>query len=416
MATTQNLYTGDGITVLFSFTFPYLEESDIFVSIDETTTTEYTFANATTIEFNIAPASGEAIRIFRATEVDEVSSTFFPGSAIRAQDLNENFEQTLYVAQEIQNSSFYVDGTTPMEADLDLGGFDVVNGGAAFNKTVDLGNNRITRVASPISSTDATNRAYVDSRTTGGDTTIISASYVYYTASQGDRRLTSDKDNVPYFAVTEGLEQIYVNGVLQQVNVDYVTDSSHQITFAVSLNKDDVVGIHCINNVPVGGLAGPPGPPGPEGPIGPEGLQGPQGIEGIQGPEGPEGPRGAVGVGEKGDQGVQGPQGNEGPQGDVGPSGPTGDTGSQGPQGVQGAQGPQGVEGFQGPSGPTGLQGPKGDQGDVGPQGEQGDKGDTGNRGPTGLQGPQGEEGAAGPQGDKGDKGDKGDTGDQGST
>ena len=83
MANIQNTYTGDGSTVLFSFTFPYIEESDVYVSVDDvvqTITTEYTFANATTIEFVTAPTTGAAIRIFRSTSTEDIKSVFFAGS------------------------------------------------------------------------------------------------------------------------------------------------------------------------------------------------------------------------------------------------------------------------------------------------------------------------------------------------
>ena len=100
MAVTQNTYTGDGATVLFSFTFPYLETTDIKVSLDGTITTAYTLANATTIQFNTAPANGVAIRIYRVTDDAALAAQFYPGSAIRSQDLNDNFTQNLYVTQE----------------------------------------------------------------------------------------------------------------------------------------------------------------------------------------------------------------------------------------------------------------------------------------------------------------------------
>ncbi len=99
MAVTQNTYTGNGSTSLYSFTFPYLEETEVKVSLNGTLTTAYTFANATTISFNTAPANGAAIRIYRVTDTAATKSTFYPGSAIRAQDLNENFLQTLYISQ-----------------------------------------------------------------------------------------------------------------------------------------------------------------------------------------------------------------------------------------------------------------------------------------------------------------------------
>jgi hypothetical protein len=100
MATTENTYTGDGLLKTFSFTFPYLEETDIRVSLDGSDTSAYSLANATTIQFNTAPPNGAAVRIYRVTDQAAPPTTFFAGSSIRAQDLNDNFLQTLYVAQE----------------------------------------------------------------------------------------------------------------------------------------------------------------------------------------------------------------------------------------------------------------------------------------------------------------------------
>ena len=112
MAITQNTYTGDGSTVLFSFTFPYIEESDIKITLDGTSTTAYTLANATTVQFNTAPANGVDIRIYRDTNIDTLSATFFPGSAIKAEDLNSNYTQNNYSVQEIKNNTWDVDTET----------------------------------------------------------------------------------------------------------------------------------------------------------------------------------------------------------------------------------------------------------------------------------------------------------------
>jgi hypothetical protein len=111
MAVTENLYTGNGSTVLYSFTFPYLETTDIKVSLNGTVTTAYTLANATTIQFTTAPANGAAIRIYRQTYDANPSSTFYPGSAIRSQDLNDNFTQILYVSQETQTFAASTDAS-----------------------------------------------------------------------------------------------------------------------------------------------------------------------------------------------------------------------------------------------------------------------------------------------------------------
>ena len=111
MATTQNTYTGNGSTILFSFTFPYLDESDIKVEVNGTLTTAYTLANATTIQFNTAPANGSSVRIYRETDVSSNRATFFPGSAVRAQDLNDNFAQALYITQETANFAASTDAS-----------------------------------------------------------------------------------------------------------------------------------------------------------------------------------------------------------------------------------------------------------------------------------------------------------------
>lgn len=144
MAITQNTYTGNGATVLYSFTFPYLETTDVKVTINGTPTTAYTFANATTIQFNTAPANGAAIRIYRDTDDASLAATFYSGSAIRAQDLNDNFTQNLYVTQEVNNNAVNIDGSNPMVGNLNMNGFQIDN------------------LAAPTSDTDAVNRAYIN--------------------------------------------------------------------------------------------------------------------------------------------------------------------------------------------------------------------------------------------------------------
>ena len=108
MATTSNTYTGNGTNKLFSITFPYLDTADINVYLNgtlQTVTTQYTFANATTVEFVTAPANGATVLLDRSTDDTTLQATFFPGSSIKATDLNENFDQVLYLAQETANSA-----------------------------------------------------------------------------------------------------------------------------------------------------------------------------------------------------------------------------------------------------------------------------------------------------------------------
>lgn len=98
--TTEHSYTGDGSTTNYSVTFAYLKEADVKVTLDHVATTAYTFANATTIQFTTAPATGVKIRIFRDTDVDAARFVFASGSALKAGELNENLDQLLYADQE----------------------------------------------------------------------------------------------------------------------------------------------------------------------------------------------------------------------------------------------------------------------------------------------------------------------------
>ena len=114
MAITENTFNGDGSNLgPFSFTFPWLESTDVKVSVDGTLKTAGTHYNLQNLNYvtrsggqvlftagNEPPVGVNNIRIYRETDDTSLSATFNSGSAIRAQDLNENFLQSLYVAQE----------------------------------------------------------------------------------------------------------------------------------------------------------------------------------------------------------------------------------------------------------------------------------------------------------------------------
>ena len=59
MANTSVSYTGNGSTTNYSFTFEYLKEAEVKVTLGGTATTAFTFANAT---FQVAlPQHQEAV-------------------------------------------------------------------------------------------------------------------------------------------------------------------------------------------------------------------------------------------------------------------------------------------------------------------------------------------------------------------
>ena len=122
----QTIQAGNGSKTQFSFDFPYIFKSEIHVYFWNATTKEYdeklttdstypwriTDANPTIVEFTgTAPPSpttptdpGEPtvdnVKIRRITKVDDIRALFNPGSAIRSDDLNKNFEQLRYAIQE----------------------------------------------------------------------------------------------------------------------------------------------------------------------------------------------------------------------------------------------------------------------------------------------------------------------------
>ena len=149
MATYNIITQTDASNKLFPFTFPYLKESDVKVGIQlsgETSyttqaTSAYTFANATTISINSAPAASAKIKVFRDTANETLRSTFYPGSAIRSADLNDNYTQVHYVSQETEETATEAT-TTATTAKTTADAAKVTADGADANATTALNNSR----------------------------------------------------------------------------------------------------------------------------------------------------------------------------------------------------------------------------------------------------------------------------------
>ena len=103
----------------FSYTFPTFKESEVKVEVDnvvKTLTTHYTIVNHNnssggTVRFNATglpdgTASTTPIRIFRQTDVDTPKAEFTAGSALKAQEINDNFKQVRHALQEAIGATY----------------------------------------------------------------------------------------------------------------------------------------------------------------------------------------------------------------------------------------------------------------------------------------------------------------------
>jgi len=169
MAVTSNSYTGNGSTTQYSITFQYIATTDIKAQINGVATTAFSLANATTLQFNSAPANGAAIVIYRQTDDTSIPATFFAGSSIRSQDLNDNFTQTLYIGQETAARAVSTLGST-MTGDLTLG----QNSKVLFEGSTDDAHETTLTVTNPTADRTITLPNVTGTVVTTGDTGSVS--------------------------------------------------------------------------------------------------------------------------------------------------------------------------------------------------------------------------------------------------
>ena len=249
MANTQDTFNGNGSNLgPFSFNFPWLESTDIKVSVDGVLKTAGTHYNLQALNYSSknggevlftagnAPGIGTGnIRVYRDTDDEELSATFYPGSAIRAQDLNDNFTQNLYVTQEINNYSLLKDGSEAMEGDLDMGNY------------------RITNLATPTTNDNAVNKLYVDSRL--GSLDVPGFTRWSKTAVGGETTLSGAGTTGGTLGYSPNREQVYLNGAQLQRDADYTANNGTSIVLNVALIAGDVVEVICVNNLNTGTTA-----------------------------------------------------------------------------------------------------------------------------------------------------------------
>ena len=419
----QIKYKGDGLQKLFTFPFTYLSKNDIRVSFWDDKTKDYadiadtkwSFANATTVEFVDAPPVPSAadvfnVRIYRVTNISRMERQFYPGSAIRAEDLNEDFDQLRLAIEEgrceIPNGVYtYIRNTygeVLREPDQLVG--EWLDGKSNDDKhiaTAKAISRRLDPIVSdtkppelPVTEKRQPGKAWIDNDDLNFKYWEPSANAWVNLANTGPAgpsgtiavgTVTSVPSNQALTITNSGTSSAAVldfnipKGVAQRV---VMQDSPPTLIGGSPVQAGDMwfhtgnIQLYCYyddgtskqwvsisKTGPAGatGATGATGVAGPTGPQGPIGLTGPTGaastVPGPQGPTGPQGPAGPKGA----DSSVAGPKGDKGNIGATGPAGAVstvpGPTGPKGPTGLTGSTGPQGPQGIQGLKGDTGVKG-----------------------------------------------------------
>ena len=91
-----------------AFSFPYLNQTDIGVTVDgvtQTLTTHWSFATTQSIVFGSHPANGAVIRISRTTPSATRVVDFQDGSVLSEADLDNSADQIFFIAQEAADTA-----------------------------------------------------------------------------------------------------------------------------------------------------------------------------------------------------------------------------------------------------------------------------------------------------------------------
>jgi hypothetical protein len=173
--------TANGVTTQFSVPFDYLRKAHVQCTVDGVQK-DITWVNDTLIQLAVAPAAGSLVIVKRVTPQAEPLVNFADGSTLVADDLDAANLQLLYISQEIQDFN--------------------------DNQTV-LGPNYMLRWQ--------------------------------LTATAGQTALTGADDTSQTLSYQAGLEQVFKNGILLRLGIEYTATNGTLITLATGATAGDKI-------------------------------------------------------------------------------------------------------------------------------------------------------------------------------
>lgn len=309
--TPPTLYTSTGTTTAFTIGFPYQKTSDVVVYTGTadpvnwviTPTTDYSITgNPAQVVFTTAP--GSDVLIMRRTELCDERIDFQAGQSIRAQDLNTNFQQQLFLTQELYEYLSAQVGGGPLVPGTELtqdflepsqvlggNGIDTVVAG----QNVTINQEQIAGVAGTYTSANITvdNMGRITSAISGGgggggltviaDVAALNAAFA--ATPVGDVVQVADTTNIDTAAVPAiaflpaagtiqggygptvrcnlvrtATEWTFINLVFPNTDVRYVNTGGDTMTGFLTLNADPTDAMHAATRQFV--LANASAPPG----------------------------------------------------------------------------------------------------------------------------------------------------------
>jgi hypothetical protein len=136
-------YPANGSTDTFNIPFSYLSKSHIQVKVNGVIDSAVTFPTDATVKTSTMPPNGVIVEVRRITPNTTRLVDFADGSLLGEGDLDKSSLQTFYVMQEVTDN---VDNRLPLDSD----------------NTWDAQSKRIKNVGTATNSTDAVNKAQVD--------------------------------------------------------------------------------------------------------------------------------------------------------------------------------------------------------------------------------------------------------------